>query len=45
MLLIACLLFITDTYTIDMIFGQRRAGKIYDLIKIIVAKKLGEETR
>ena len=43
--LIACLLFVTGTYTIDMISGHRREGKIYDLIKVMMAKKLGEETK
>jgi len=43
--LVACLLFVTGTYTIDMISGHRREGKIYDLIKIMAATKLGEETK
>ena len=43
--MIACLLFVTGTYTIDMISGNRREGKIYDLIKIMVARKLGEDTK
>jgi len=34
--LIARLLFMTGTYTIDMISGHRRKGKIYDLIKVMV---------
>ena len=43
--LVACLLFVTGTYTIDMISGHRREGKIYDLIKVMMAKKLGEDTK
>jgi len=43
--LIACLLFVTGAYTIDMISGHRIEGKIYDLVKIMVARKLGEETK
>lgn len=43
--LIVCLLFVTGIYTVDVVSGHRREGKIYDLIKIMVAKKLGEETK
>ena len=42
--LVACLLFVTGIYTIDMICGHRREGRICGLIKVMMAKKLGEET-
>ncbi len=39
------MLFVTGMYTIDTISGHRREGKIYDLIKVMMAKKLGEESK
>jgi len=40
--LIACIIFVVGVYVIDVISGQRREGKIYDFMKLMLATDMAE---
>jgi len=43
--LIACIIFVVGVYVIDVIAGQRKEGKIYDFMKLMLASDLAENNK